>query len=162
MTMLTDLEKIVVAAVQGDIPISPRPYRDLARNAGLEEQQFIEILKSLYARGVIRRLGATIRHQKSGFNANAMVAWRVAEDRIDEVGRIAAAFDAVSHCYRRDPKGEWPYNLYTMIHAKDTAGCRETARQMAQQAGVDRYTLLFSVKELKKTSMEYFSTDDDG
>jgi siroheme decarboxylase len=159
--MLTDLEKTVVAAVQSDIPISQRPFRELAKGANISEQQFIEILDNLYKRGVIRRLGATIRHQKSGFNANAMVAWQVAEDRIEAVGRVMASFEAVSHCYRRDPKGEWPYNLYTMVHATDTDACLETAREMARKARVDHFTLLFSKKELKKTSMAYFSTDED-
>ncbi len=160
--MLTDLEKSVVAAVQSDIPITRRPFRELAEKAGIPERQFIEILDNLYKRGVIRRLGATIRHQKSGFNANAMVAWQVDEDRIDAVGRIMASFEEVSHCYRRDPKDEWPYNLYTMVHAKDTESCLETARRMARKTNVNRFTLLFSLKELKKTSMAYFSTDEEG
>jgi len=48
-----------------------------------------------------------------------------------------------------------------MIHAADPESCRRTARSMAAAAGIDRYTLLFSVRELKKTSMQYFSMDDD-
>jgi hypothetical protein len=48
-----------------------------------------------------------------------------------------------------------------MIHADAEAACRETAREMAQAAGVDDYSLLFSREELKKTSMVYFATDDD-
>ena len=53
--------------------------------------------------------------------------------------------------------GQWPYNLYTMIHANDEDTCRETARQMSRKAGVKNYKLLFSQKELKKTSMKYFT-----
>ena len=122
----------------------------------------MEILRNLCDRGVIRRFGATIRHQKSGFKANAMVAWEVDEAGVLEVGEIMASFTAVSHCYRRDPKGDWPYNLYTMIHAKDMASCLATAAEMSKKAGVKTYTLLFSIRELKKTSMEYFSdTESD-
>lgn len=160
--MLTDIEKIVAAAVQSDIPITRRPFHELAKQTGIDEQRFVEILDNLYKRGVIRRLGATIRHQKSGFNANAMVAWQVDESRIDEVGLVMASFEEVSHCYRRNPKGDWPYNLYTMVHARDALSCMETARKMAQKARVDRFTLLFSRKELKKTSMAYFSMDEEG
>ena len=79
------------------------------------------------------------------------------EDRIDEVGKIMASFKEVSHCYRRNPSDEWTYNLYTMIHARDEDACRETARKMSKAASVDTYKLLFSRKELKKTSMKYFS-----
>jgi len=106
---------------------------------------------------VIRRFGATLRHQKSGYRANAMTAWQVEEDRMDAVGEIMASFKEVSHCYRRDPTPEWKYNLYTMIHGKDEAHCRHTAEKMARKAGIHNYSLLFSRRELKKTSMHYFS-----
>jgi DNA-binding Lrp family transcriptional regulator len=154
--MLTELEKKVIASIQGDIPIVPRPYQALAAAVGISEAEFIETLQTLTDRGVIRRFGATLRHQMSGFQANAMTAWQVAEDRIEEVGRIMASFRAVSHCYRRDPAEDWPYNLYTMIHGKDEAACRRTARKMAEKTGVHDYRLLFSRRELKKISMTYF------
>ena len=83
-----------------------------------------------------------------------MVAWQVEEGRIETVGKIMASFRQVSHCYRRNPTGDWPYNLYTMIHARDEASCRETARKMAEKSGVADYALLFSCRELKKTSMQ--------
>jgi DNA-binding Lrp family transcriptional regulator len=154
--LLTDLEKKVIASIQGDIPIVSRPYQALAAEIGIEEETLIDILQRLTERGVIRRFGATLRHQKSGFQANAMTAWQVDEDRIEAVGQIMASFRAVSHCYRRDPAEDWPYNLYTMIHGKDEADCRNTARRMSEKSGVDTYTLLFSKKELKKISMTYF------
>ncbi len=159
--MLTDLEKKVVAAIQQSMPISARPYRELAAAAGITEEQMLATLRRLTERGVIRRFGATLRHQRTGYTANAMAAWRVEEQRIDAVGRTMAGFRQVSHCYRRNPAPSWPYNLYTMIHAEDEAACRETAWQMAQAAAVADYTLLFSREELKKTSMVYFATDDD-
>jgi DNA-binding Lrp family transcriptional regulator len=158
--MLTDLEKKVIASVQGDLPISSRPYRQIAEDLDVSEESILETLGNLCARGVIRRFGATIRHQKSGFKANAMVAWKVAEARVEQVGETFASFDEVSHCYRRNPANNWPYNLYTMIHANDESACKSIALKMAQQASVNDYRLLFSRKELKKTSMEYFSDDD--
>jgi len=163
--MLTELEKNVIASIQGDIEVTARPYAAIARSLDISEETLLDTLQNLCDRGVIRRFGATIRHQKSGYSANAMVAWRVEEDRIDAVGETMAAFKQVSHCYHRSPAGDWPYNLYTMVHARNEATCMETARRMAAEAGVEQYALLFSVRELKKTSMQYFSNDfeeDDG
>lgn len=158
--MLKDIEKKVISLVQGDIPVAIRPYRELARRIGLTEEMFLGILDDLNVRGIIRRFGATLRHQKSGFAANAMGAWKVAEERIEEVGNKMAAFRQVSHCYRREPTADWPYNLYTMIHAADAESCIETAKSMSREAGVSEYTLLFSKKEMKKTSMQYFREDE--
>lgn len=159
--MLTDLEKRIVASIQGDIPITERPYREIANILGITEDVLLEKLKDLCKRGVIRRFGATLRHQKSGFEANAMVAWMVDEGRIDEVGDTLASFRQVSHCYRRNPANGWPYNLYTMIHAANEEACVEIVRTMSDEAAVDTYTLLFSRRELKKTSMEYFPSDSE-
>jgi DNA-binding Lrp family transcriptional regulator len=155
--MLSDLEKKVIAAVQGDLPVCPQPYVEIALDLNISEALLLKTLEHLCKKGVIRRFGATLRHQKSGFKANAMVAWRVEEDRIDQVGEIFASCEEVSHCYRRNPTKLWPYNLYTMVHASDESACKSIARRMSKQTAVDDYELLFSKKELKKTSMEYFS-----
>jgi DNA-binding Lrp family transcriptional regulator len=159
--MLTDLEKKIIAAIQGDMPVVARPYDHIARQLGIAEEQLLHTLKDLVGRGVIRRFGATLRHQKSGFKANAMTAWKVAEERVDEVGRIMAGFKEVSHCYRRDPSQAWPFNLYTMIHGKDEMHCRRIVEQIAARADIREYQLLFSRRELKKTSMTYFNHTDE-
>lgn len=159
--MLTELEQKIIAEIQGDIPITEHPFLEIAKKIGISEESLLDTLRRLNDRGMIRRFGATLRHQKSGFEANAMVAWQVEEERIDEVGRKMASSGRVSHCYRRNPTPEWQYNLYTMIHAKDEASCMEIARNLAEKAGVDKYNLLFSRKELKKTSMQYFPNDTE-
>jgi DNA-binding Lrp family transcriptional regulator len=159
--LLTDIEKKTIASIQQDIPIAERPYREIALSLGISEETLLQTLRSLCERGILRRLGATLRHQRTGYKANAMGAWTVDEDHIDAVGKLMASFRQVSHCYRRNPTPDWPYNLYTMIHADDEDACRETAQAMSQAAGVARYELLFSRQELKKTSMIYFTDDDD-
>lgn len=159
--MLNELEKKIAAEIQGDIPISERPYLEIANRIGIDEDTLLRSLQDLCDRGIIRRFGATLRHQKSGFAANAMTAWKVDEDRIEAVGNTMAASSHVSHCYRRNPTPQWPYNLYTMIHAHNEDACRDIAAELSKETSVPTYTILFSRKELKKTSMVYFPTDDD-
>jgi DNA-binding Lrp family transcriptional regulator len=159
--MLTEIEKKIIASIQEDMAVTARPYLEISHKLGISEETLLDTLKHLCARGVIRRFGATLRHQQTGYSANAMVAWQVSEDRIEEVGEKMAAFQQVSHCYRRNPTDSWPYNLYTMIHANDESACHETAKKMAGVAALDSYTLLFSREELKKTSMVYFPSDED-
>ncbi len=160
--MLTELEKKIIASIQGDIPITKHPYRNIAEQLDISEATLLKTLQDLCDRGVIRRFGATLRHQKSGFSANAMVAWKVEENRIEDVGQKLAGFKQVSHCYRRNPTDQWPYNLYTMVHADSEESCIETAKEMASTAHVNEYKLLFSRKELKKTSMKYFDHASQG
>lgn len=154
--MLTDLERKIIALLQTDIPVVKRPFLEMAQQIGVTEDQFLAVLKDLDARGMIRRFGATLKHQRSGFKANAMVAWNVAEDRVEKTGTIMATFQEISHCYRRDPAPGWRYNLYTMVHATDEDKCHALVKEISQAVGEDDYELLFSRKELKKTSMTYF------
>ena len=159
--MLTELEKKIIASIQQDMPVTERPYLKIAQELEISETELLKNIEALRKRGVIRRFGATLRHQRTGFKANAMIAWKVDEDRIEDVGQKMASFQQVSHCYRRNPTESWPYNLYTMVHANNEQACREIARKMSQAASVKDYSLLFSREELKKTSMVYFPTDED-
>ncbi len=156
MPTLTDLEKKIIALLQTDIPVVKRPFLEMARQIGITEEQFLAVLNDLNDRGMIRRFGATLKHQKSGFKANAMVAWKVDEDQVEATGNIMATFQEITHCYRRNPAPGWKYNLYTMVHAASEEACHAIVEQIAAAVGQREYELLFSRKELKKTSMKYF------
>lgn len=156
IVILSDKEKIVIAAIQGDIPVCDRPYSILAETTGLSEEEFIRILSGLNEKGIIRRFGATLKHQKSGFASNAMVAWKTEEASIAETGRAMASSRAVSHCYRRSPQKSWDYNLYTMVHAVNENECLQKVKNLSDLSGVSNFEILFSIRELKKTSMKYF------
>ncbi len=154
--MLTDLEKQIIALLQTDIPVIKRPFLEMAEQIGITEDKFLSVLKDLDKRGMIRRFGATLKHQKSGFKANAMVAWKVDEENIENVGNIMTGFHEITHCYRRNPAPDWKYNLYTMVHAGSKDECYALVKKISKAVGEDEYELLFSNKELKKTSMKYF------
>ena len=121
--------------------------------------EMLATLRSLSARGIIRRFGATLRHQKSGFPANALVAWSVPAGDLSAIGKKMAGYREVSHCYARTPAPSWPYNLYTMIHGKTPEDCVSTAARLAAETGIADYQMLFSETELKKTTMRYFKEE---
>lgn len=154
--VIDETDKRIIALIQGDLPLNERPFAGPAEEAGVSEEVFLERIRSLKGRGVIRRFGATLRHQEAGFQSNAMVAWFVPEDRINETGRAMALFQEVTHCYQRRPQCDWKYNLYTMIHGDNKEECRRIAGRMSIETGVEDYVLLFSEREFKKTSMAYF------
>jgi hypothetical protein len=43
-----------------------------------------------------------------------------------------------------------------MVHGSDPDQCHAIAAKMSEDVGIEAYELLFSEKEFKKTSMEYF------
>jgi DNA-binding Lrp family transcriptional regulator len=154
--MPDDLERRIIHYLQGDLPVTARPFAVLASKVGISEEELLQRIKVLKEQGTLRRFGATLRHQLAGFRANAMVAWYVPEDNMDEIGPLMATFKEVSHCYQRRIQGKWRYNLFTMIHGKSKKDCQNTARRIAEDTGIKDYVLLLSLKEYKKTSPKYF------
>ena len=156
---LTPLDKRIIHELQKDLPVISRPFAAVAETIGISESELLEKISEFIANGTIRRFGATLRHQRSGFDSNAMVVWEVSPERAEEVGSIFASFREVSHCYQRPALPNWPYRLFTMIHGSSREVCQEIAKRMADAAGVQDYELLFTEEELKKTTMEYFGEE---
>ncbi|MDR1035226.1 MAG: Lrp/AsnC family transcriptional regulator [Deltaproteobacteria bacterium] len=153
---LTPVEKAVVHALSGDLPLSPRPFAEIASKVGLTEAEVVEMVRNFSERGLIRRFGAVLVHQRSGFTANAMLVWRFRESEVADAGRKLASLPYVSHCYQRAEAPGWPYNIYTMIHAGSWSEILEMAREMAMLTGGEEWTVLESLKEFKKDSIRYF------
>lgn len=157
MREFSDTEREILRKVQGTLPDSATPFADIAGEVGVEEEELLDLLRSMKDEGSIRRFGATLRHQKAGYGFNAMVAWLIeGEEENTRVGELMAEEQAVSHCYWRPGTEEWPYTLYTMVHARSKEDCLETVKDLAEKSGGKEYQILFSLKELKKTSMAYF------
>jgi len=154
--MLDDVERRIIHHLQGDLPLTSRPFAVIASRVGISEEELLERIRLQKERGVLRRFGANLDPQLAGFRANAMVAWRVPADKVDEIGPLMATFREVSHCYQRRVHGKWKYNLFTVIHGKNKKDCQGIVRRIAENTGIRDYVLLLTLKEYKKTSPEYF------
>lgn len=154
---LSALDKNVIRALQGDFPLVPEPYKELAARAGVTEDVFLARVRELSEKKMIRKMGAVLRHREIGFAANALCAWEVPADRLDDVAKSMAASPSISHCYDRNTAPGWPYNLYTMIHGHSRAECESIADQLGKENHIENRVMLYSKKEWKKTSMKYFS-----
>jgi len=154
---LSALDKNVIRALQGDFPLVPEPYKELAARAGVTEDVFLARVRELSEKKMIRKMGAVLRHREIGFAANALCAWEVPAERLDDVAKSMAASPSISHCYDRNTAPGWPYNLYTMIHGHSRAECESIADTLGKENNIKNRVMLYSKKEWKKTSMKYFS-----
>ena len=112
----TEDDKKFIRELQKDMEITDRPFQKAAENLGITEEQIFEKLHYYEEIGVMRRYAAILRHREAGFTANGMIVWKVAKERINEVGNKLGAFPQVSHCYERPVYSDWPYNVFSMIH----------------------------------------------
>jgi DNA-binding Lrp family transcriptional regulator len=154
---LSPKDKALIRLLSGDLPLCANPYGEIAKELNITEDEVLKSVAEFKKRGLIRRIGAILVHQKSGFGANAMIAWEFPDDTLVEAGKRFASLPYVSHCYQRETAPGWPYNLYTMIHAESEEELRNRSDEMSSFfAGVGK-TTLESVKELKKSSVVYFT-----
>ncbi len=151
-------ERAVLRELSPGIPEGERPWAELARRAGVAEDECLGVMRALIERGVVRRVAAVVRDRDLGYNGNAMVAWRVAEERLEEAGAAAAARPEVSHAYSRRTRDEWPFNLYTMVHGRTREATLAVVEELGKATGAtspDDRRVLFSLREFTKRRPDY-------
>jgi DNA-binding Lrp family transcriptional regulator len=138
--------------VQDGLKLVKRPYKILGDEMNIPEEEVIQRLSSMVDEGVIRRFAAAIGHRAVGIVANAMIVWKVPPEDVERAGQVVASFEDVTHCYEREARTDWPYNLYAMVHSRSREECLRIASEITRTIGVDEYKVLFSEEEYKKTS----------
>jgi DNA-binding Lrp family transcriptional regulator len=161
LAALTALEIESVRLLQRDLPLQPRPFEVLARTNNVAADDLLAAAKSLLKRGYIRRYGAVVPARKTGFGASAMGVWAVKGDGVESVGVKMSQNKAVSHCYLRPVYDDWPYNLYTIVHARSVDECESIINDIAIDTGVDEKQALYPTREYKKARINLFSTEAD-
>ncbi|MGM0395833.1 MAG: Lrp/AsnC family transcriptional regulator [Bacillota bacterium] len=155
--MNNNLDKEIIKRLQEDFPLERQPYKKLAKEIQIPEEKLMEKLHEFMDKGILKRVGAILRHRKVGYNANAMVVWNIPVEKVEGAAEIMISYPMLSHCYEREATDEWPYNTYTMIHCENTDECEKIVSEIIDKIGEYEYEILYSTEELKKTSVKYFN-----
>ncbi len=153
---VTPFEVDVIRELQEGLAFDRRPFDGIADRLGVSVAELFAVMAGLQERGLMRRYSAVLHHRRAGFRSNAMVVWKVPEDRAVEVGMTMAHSPWVTHCYQRPTFPDWRFTHFTMIHATTQDQCEDVAREISQSTGVTDFQLLYSTREYKKTRVRYF------
>ena len=96
-----DVDRRLINALQGGFPLAREPYREVARQLGLDEADVMRRIDALLEGGVLTRFGPMFQIERAG-GAFVLAALRVPAERFDEVATIVNGFDEVAHNYRRE------------------------------------------------------------
>jgi DNA-binding Lrp family transcriptional regulator len=149
-----------VRLLQNELPLQPRPFDVLARSAGIAADDLLAAARALEKRGQIRRISGSVP-QRKGFVASAMGVWAVPPESVDEYATQLAQHRAVSHCYLRPVFEDWPYNVYTTVHARSVDECESIINDLATDTGLTQKQALFPTKEYKKTRACFFTPEEE-
>ncbi len=163
---ITEKEKEIIRALQKDFPIVPEPYKELANALNMTEEDLLDTVRSLSERGCLKRISIALHHNNVGYVVNVMVVWDIPDEQAGEVGRLMSMHPAVTHCYTRSRKPDFPYNLYTMVHCASEEEYDVIIRELLQiTEKILPHPVSFdglrTISELKKAGMMYFCERPD-
>jgi len=154
---LSALDADLLLAIQDGFPLSATPYRDVADDIGADVDDVLAAVERLLADGCIKRVGCIVNHVVTGFDANCMVVWDVPDGELDERGVAVGQLPYVTLCYHRPrrPDQDWEYNLFTMIHGRESDAVDEKIDELAADHLPFDHERLYSERTLKQTGARY-------
>lgn len=134
MPELSDIDRQILATLQGDFPICERPYAEAAAQLGIGEAELLARLQTLLADKVLTRFGPMFQIEEMG-GAFVLAALAVPEARYEEVTSLVNALPQVAHNYRR----EHQLNMWFVLATESKAGIAEAIAQIEHDTGLPVY-----------------------
>ena len=129
MREFSTLEQRLLNDFQHGLPLTPRPFADIARQLGVYETTVLETLQRLHTEGVISRVGAVFHPNRIG--ASTLAAMAVPEAELETVADKISRFAEVNHNYER----EHEFNLWFVVVAEDEDRLQQVLREIEDCCG---------------------------
>lgn len=97
---MNEAQKKLLNLLQEDFPLVSEPFKELGLRVGLSEEEVLNFLRDLEAKGILRHLGASPDSHKLG-HFTCLLACHLPDDRIS-IAEDIAELPEVTHAYLRD------------------------------------------------------------
>ena len=151
---LTKLQKRLCNELQDGLPICARPFDDLAKYLGSDEETVLQEIRDLKETGIIRRIGALIDYRALGLTGT-LVAAHILEENLREVVEAVNSLPEVSHNYRRAHH----FNLWFTLQGESDKQIERTLLNLAERFDIDFHSL--PVKRVFKLDVR-FDAESEG
>jgi DNA-binding Lrp family transcriptional regulator len=140
------LENELLFQMQNSFPMVERPFEVIAQELGVNEEEVLSTVRKLKEEKIIRQTSAIFDTKRLGYKSS-LVAFKVAEDKVEEAADIINAHPGVSHNYLRNHD----YNIwFTMAVAPDSKlGLEKTIEILKVRTGAQDAIILPTLKMFK-------------
>jgi siroheme decarboxylase len=118
--------------MQESYPLAVRPYAVLGERLGMSETEVLERLASARAAGVVRQICAIYDTKALGYSS-ALVAMKVAPERLARAARVVNAHPGVSHNYKRNHE----FNMWFTVAMPPGADLSAVILRLHELAGAE-------------------------
>lgn len=94
-------EERLLAALQRGLPLTSRPFEDLARELGCTEDDLLSFVARCREEGLVRRFGAVFDTRRLGYRS-VLCAATIPSADLDAVAEKLLPLTGVTHCYVRE------------------------------------------------------------
>jgi DNA-binding Lrp family transcriptional regulator len=140
---MDDIDRLLVNALQDGIAICARPFADLARRAGLSEEQVVARVERLQQQGDLSRFGPMFNAEAIG-GEYVLAAMAVPALELGPVIEVLNTYPQVAHNYQRDHR----FNIWFVVAASRRGECEQVLADIEGRTGI-------AVKRLPR-EREYF------
>ncbi len=131
MPLLDETNKKILNRIQLDFPIDPRPYKKIAENLDLAEEELLQRIKTMKEEMLIRRIGGNFSPDRLGYHSTLCAAM-VENDKIELFTQTVNTYSGVTHNYRRDHK----FNIWFTFIAPSVAIIKKSLEEISVKTGV--------------------------
>jgi DNA-binding Lrp family transcriptional regulator len=128
---MDETDKAILNRIQSDFPITSQPYRTIAEELNLTENDILARISRLKEMGIIRRIGGNFVPAKLGY-VSTLCAARVPEDKIEHFADVVNRFPGVTHNYLRENS----FNVWFTFIAASMEEIDQNLLAIEQETGI--------------------------
>lgn len=128
---LDEVDAQLIDRLHGGLPLSERPYADVAADLGLQEADVLQRLQRLLDTGLLTRFGPLFQIEKAG-GQFLLAALAVPEADFERVTEQVNALPAVAHNYRRTHL----LNMWFVVAGETPEQVQQACQQIEADTGL--------------------------
>ncbi len=152
---LDHIDRKLLDRLQKEFPLVEEPYAELGGQLGIGGEEVIHRIERLKSQELIRLISPILNARSLGYQST-LVAMRVAESRLEKVGKLIGEHPGISHGYERDHF----FNFWFTLAIPPTANIETVLKQLTRPMEAEA---IFALPALKLFKIRvYFAMDGDG
>ncbi len=138
------IDKRLIDLVQTEFPLKPSPYSELGLKLDIDEDEVIQRIEQLKAKGIIRQISPVLDARRLGYRST-LVAMRVNKTELGKTEQLIRQHPGVSHGYERDHC----FNVWFTLSLPPPADIETELKRLTDSIGAEAVFSLPAIKVFK-------------